>query len=149
MENPLYHGVELPRISREVQAGRQVLVKEAIIGKEIVEAEMARIIRHVVGATVAEMTQYITKIETGHSDFTDAHFQKGGKRTKNTLPPLLHAKPGSRTEIPAFHDATPDEHLRVCLVDDVEARGALQVAINHPDLWRATKRQQVSFMHKT
>mmetsp|Transcript_18830 Transcript_18830/g.21031 ORF Transcript_18830/g.21031 Transcript_18830/m.21031 type:complete len:622 (+) Transcript_18830:96-1961(+) len=119
-------------ISREVEASGLVIL-QTIVGKEVIQAKVTGVICHVVHAAVAEVAQEVAVVEASHGDFTAAHLEEGSEGTENTLLSFLSPEAGSCRQVPALHNAAKNEHLRVSLVNHIQACGSLQVAVDHLD----------------
>ena len=75
------------------------------------------------------MAQDVAEVETSHSDLGDDHLQEGGESREDAEFLLVETETGGGTEVTAFHDAGGDEHFGVLLVDDLQTRGALEIAL--------------------
>ena len=76
-----------------------------------------------------EVAQDVAEVETSHGDFGNDHLQEGGESGEDTELLLVETKTGCGTEVTTLHDAGGNEHFRVFLVDDLQTRGALEIAL--------------------
>jgi hypothetical protein len=130
VEDPFHHRFHLVGIGGEVEFG-VVAVIQPIVGKHIVDAEVAGVIGHVVNARVGEVAQQVGVVQPGHGDFRNTHFQKGGEGGKNALLAFLHAKTRRCGEVAPLLNAAADEHFRVGLANLSQPAGTFQIAIYH------------------
>ena len=75
------------------------------------------------------MAQDIAEVETSHSDFGDDHLQEGGESREDAKLLLVETETSGSTKVTTLHDAGGNEHLGMLLVDDLQTRGALEVAL--------------------
>ena len=134
VEDRLQHRLELQGVGREVEPG-QVALGQAVVGEEVVDAEMAGVVGHVVDPGVGEVGEDIGLVEAGHGDFGDHHLEKGGEGAEDPLPARLGAETGGHREVVALHDAAVDIDLGIVLADMVQAAGAFEVGIDDDDLF--------------
>mmetsp|Transcript_18498 Transcript_18498/g.60713 ORF Transcript_18498/g.60713 Transcript_18498/m.60713 type:complete len:518 (+) Transcript_18498:204-1757(+) len=139
-EHSRNHLEQLVVVSWEVEPGGLVLV-EPVVRKEVVEAVVAGVVRHVVDAAVREVAEDVGVVEPRHGHLRHAHLEEGSERREDRLLALVHAEPGGGLEVSALHDARLDENVGELLVDHLEPRRALQVRVDAhhfllPLLWR-------------
>ena len=75
------------------------------------------------------MAQDVAEVETSHGDFGNDHLQEGGECGEDAELLLVETDTGGGTEVTTLHDAGGNEHFGVLLVDDLQTRGALEVAL--------------------
>jgi hypothetical protein len=85
------HRLHLIGVSREIELG-VIAVIQPVVGKHVVDAEVAGVVRHVVDARMGEVTQQVGVVQPGHGDFGNTHFQKGAEGGEDPLLALFHAK---------------------------------------------------------
>src|ERR1700677_219058 len=103
----------------------------AAVGKHAVDPEVAGVVAHIVDAAMAEMRQHVGKIQTGHGDFADAHFEERTDCAVNALLTRGRPESGRRREVAAFHDAAAYEDFRMRLTDVMQTARAFQVVVEH------------------
>ena len=75
MEDSSYHCIHLAYVSGKVKSGIAAFLN-VVVGKEIIQSEMTRVVRHVVHTGMGEMGQNIGLIQSRHSDLRDDHFHE-------------------------------------------------------------------------
>ena len=80
-------------------------------------------------ARVREVAENVAEVETSHGDFGNDHLQEGGEGGEDAELLLVETETGGGTEVTTLHDAGGNEHFGVLLVDDLQTRGALEVAL--------------------
>jgi hypothetical protein len=63
-----------------------VVIGQPVGGEHVVDAEVAGVVRHVVHAGVAEVSEDVALVEAGHGDLGDDHLEERGERGVDTLP---------------------------------------------------------------
>src|ERR1700677_756471 len=104
-------------ISREIQTScvLRMSLPQPSVREHAVDSEMAGVVAHVVDATVAEVRQHIGVVQPSHGDFADTHFQECAERGIYPLFSLFRAEARRSRKVPAFHDPTTNEDLRMPL----------------------------------
>lgn len=134
-EDLVHDGLHLLTVRGEVERGA-LRVHEAVVGEEVVQAEVAGVVGHLVDAAVREVRQHRAAVQTGHGDLRDAHLQERGEGGEHTLALAVAAKaePGRGGEVASLHDTGGDEGFGVLGGDGLQTGGTSQVGVDdhHP-----------------
>jgi hypothetical protein len=91
-------------------------------------------INYLIDTRVGEVTEDVALVETSHGELGDDHLQERRERRENTELLLVESESSRGREVTTLHDTRGDEHLRVLLVDGLEAGRALEIRVDDHDL---------------
>lgn len=75
-----------------------------------------------------EVTEDITKIETGHGNLRDDHLQERRECREHPVLLRIETKTGGSAKVASLHDAGRNKDLRMLLVDDLQTSRPLEIA---------------------
>ncbi len=133
LKTEVQHRLQLQGVGREVEPGL-VAFGQRVVGEEVVDAEVAGVVGHVVDPRVGEVGEDVGVVEPGHGDLRDHHLEEGREGAEDSLSPRFRAESGGHGEVVALHDAGVDIDLGVILADMVQAAGTFEIRIDDDDL---------------
>ena len=125
-----HHLLRLKGIGREKEA-RLVSIVQSIVGKEMIQSKMARIVTHIVHSGMRKMRKDVAVVQSRHGNFTTEHFEKGGKGGKDALFLGVHTETGRGGKVASFHDTGMTKDFWGSLFNTRHVGGTAQITVDY------------------